>query len=129
MKLNHIGVVVSSIEKEKSYYEFLGYNEFKYVEDDVQNNYLSFMKNVKTEEVIELIEPMNESSTVYNLPKGLAHLCYETDDIEKSMKEFKEEKMGIVVTNKIPAKAFDNNFVVFLYLRNKTIIELVEIKG
>lgn len=129
MKLNHIGIVVSSIEKEKIYYEFLGYTQTKYIEDDVQNNYLCFMQNVATGEVIELIEPMNESSTVYNLPKGLAHMCYETEDIEESIKQFKEKKIGIVFTNKIIAKAFDNNFVVFLYLRNKTVIELVEIKG
>lgn len=129
MKLNHIGIVVSSIEKEKSYYEFLGYNQIKHVEDDVQNNYLCFMKNETTGEVIELIEPIDENSSVYKLPKGLAHMCYETDDIEKSIKDFRDKKMGIVFTNKIIAKAFDGNFVIFLYLRNKTVIELVEIKG
>jgi catechol 2,3-dioxygenase-like lactoylglutathione lyase family enzyme len=94
--------------------------------DEYQNNKLIFMKNVSDNEVIELIEPLNEKSTIYKCKKGYHHICYEVNALEDFLNEFKEKKVGIVFTQKIIAPAFGHKNIVFAYLKNGTIIEFLE---
>lgn len=127
MRLNHIGFVIDDIEKSKNIYIRLGYEIINEVEDYIQNNQLVFLRNKLTNEIIELIKPLNEKSTVKNDTSiGLHHLCYEVESIDEVEAYIKNNKLGIVFTKKIKAPAFDNKDIIFVYLRNKTIVEFLE---
>lgn len=127
MRLNHIGFITGDIEKSKSIYEQLGYRVIKEMDDDIQNNRLVFIKNNLSNEVIELIKPLNEKSTVKNSTGvGLHHLCYEVENMEQVEKYVKDNNIGTVFTRRIKAPAFDNKDIIFVYLRNKAIIEFIE---
>lgn len=127
MKINHIGIITGSIETDAAIYRALGYEELgEAVEDTVQNNKLLFLKNADSGEVLELIEPLNERSSVYSRPKGYAHICYEVGDIDGFVASFRKRRLGIVFTEKVSAPAFGGRSVVFAMLKNKTLVEFLE---
>jgi len=106
MRIHHIGIIVKNIEHDADLYEKLGYKkDADIIYDENQSNKILFLKN--NEETLELIEPINEKSTVYNLPVGYAHICYEVDDLDEYIKGFKEKKAGVVFTGKILAPAIN----------------------
>jgi len=125
MKIHHIGIIVNSIEKDVELYKKLGYsaNE-EIVNDEIQYNNILFLQ--RGNEKIELIEPMDSRSSIYYLPKGYAHICYEVEDLDAFLDDFREKRIGVVFTDKLEAPAIDNRKVVFAYLKNKTIVEFVE---
>ncbi|MDR9770435.1 VOC family protein [Acetomicrobium sp.] len=85
MKVHHVGIVVKDIEKACLLYRGLGYVQVdSIIEDNVQHNRLLFLKN--GELLVELIEPINSSSPVYN-PRNLGyhHICYEVEDLDKAI--------------------------------------------
>ena len=126
MRVHHTGIVVEDMALSLEIYKKLGYEAISdIVEDNVQNNRLLFIK--LGNEVLELIEPMNEQSTVYNAGNyGYHHICYEVEDLDTVKAEFKGLKIGKIFTEKITAPAFDNRNIMFAYLKNGTIIEYVE---
>jgi len=125
MKIHHIGIIVNSIEKEVELYTKLGYSVYgEIVSDEIQYNKILFLQ--MGNEKIELIEPMDSRSSVHNLPKGYAHICYEVEDLDAYLDDFKEKRIGVVFTEKLTAPAIDNRSVVFAYLKNKSIVEFVE---
>ncbi|GAA0085615.1 VOC family protein [Clostridium sp. CTA-7] len=128
MKIHHIGIVVDDIEKSTTIYETLGYEKTSnIVEDLIQNNKLLFLKQSNSDVVIELIQPMSEKSTVYNKGNaGIHHFCYQVENLEEFISDFKEKRIGKIFTNKIKAPAFANREVIFAYLKNGTIIEVIQ---
>lgn len=127
MKLNHIGIVVNDIEKSIKVYRELGYILKSEIHlDNVQNNKLVFLENIITGENIELIQSINEKSTIINSKEGYHHLCYEVKNINQFIDNFNSKKIGIIFTDKIKAPAFDNRNVIFAYLKNNTIVEFLE---
>jgi len=126
MRVHHVGLVVKSIEESSRLYECLGYSkDGDIVVDDVQHNRLLFLK--KESQRLELIEALNEKSTVYNTAlQGYHHICFEVDDIEEQVKQISEKKLGKVFTGKIKAPAFSGRHIIFVYLKNRTIIEFLE---
>ena len=125
MKVHHTGIIVNSIDKEVELYKALGYSVYgDIVNDEIQCNKILFLQ--MGNEKIELIEPMDSKSSVYNLPKGYAHICYEVKDLDAHINDFKEKRIGVVFTEKLTAPAIDNRAIVFAYLKNKTIVEFVE---
>ena len=130
MKFHHIGIIVKDIGSECNLYSLLGYNvECDIITDNTQFNKIVFLINPITRERIELIEPIDSRSTVYNLPKGYTHMCYQTEDLETDLAYIKQNKLGVVITKVLQAPAINNNKIVFIYLKNRNIIELVEIKS
>ena len=127
MEIHHIGFISKNIEKDTFIYEQLGYKTIgDLVTDTVQNNYLRFMKNIHDDNLIELICPINENSSVKNAKEGLHHICYQVDDLNKIIDIIQRNKLGTVFTKTIQAPAFNNRKIIFCYLKNKTIIEYLE---
>lgn len=123
-KVHHIGNVVADIIESISLYSKLGYEVMgSIIIDEVQNNKIVFLNN--GENIIELIEPLNEKSSIKNL-RGYAHICYEVDDIEIAKNYILENELGIVFTEKLVAPAINNRSIIFIYLKNGNIIELIE---
>jgi catechol 2,3-dioxygenase-like lactoylglutathione lyase family enzyme len=127
MKIHHIGIITKDIVGSGELYQKLGYITCgEIIADAVQNNKLLFLKNDVSGEVVELIEPMGETSTVFNAPEGYHHFCYEVDDVERGIAAFNALKIGKIFTGKISAPAFSGRTICFAYLKNNTIIEFLE---
>lgn len=127
--LSHIGVIVRDI---KGFGQFLE-NVFnatpisEIVEDPEQKALLRMYKS--GDGFIELISPASDDSNVQTALKrigeGLAHLCFETDDLEETLASAKRNG-AVVFTKPTPAVLFNRKKVAFAILPNKIIVEFLE---
>lgn len=128
MNIHHIGIIVKDIEKEILLFEKLGYEKSSdLIVDDIQNNKIVFMKPRNNDQTIELLEPLNENSSIKNWKKGLHHICYEIDDFDNYINKFRSLNIGKVFTGKIDAPALNNRKVAFACLTNGNIVEFLEL--
>jgi len=129
MNINHIGVIVENIEKEKEYYTNLfGYSVVgEKVSDPLQEANVLFLESPNKIR-IELVEPADENSSLNNaLKKGIRynHICYEVEDMKAAVEKLKVQGC-IVVKPPLKAAAFDQRLISFLFTPQKELIELVE---
>ncbi len=128
MKVNHIGYLVENIENGIQEFIKLGYLKLgEVIEDQDRKIHICFLKNEDT--VVELVSPMDETSVVYEMHKKFRnmpyHICYEVEDIEAAMREYRKQGF-IIVQSVAPAIAFNNRKVVFLFNKYIGMIEIVE---
>ena len=124
--IHHIGIVVKDINKSIELYLKLGYRiDSNIVIDFNQNNRLAFMHNDLNSLMVELIEPMDETSSVYNFNTGYHHVCYEVEKKEAFFSVFKQLKIGKVFTKPVKAPAINNREIVFACLKNGTFVEFL----
>ena len=130
MKLHHIGIVVKNIQK--SLGELTNFLEFEETTIPVlvesQKVNVCFLKI--SDIFLELIEPFSNDSPVKNFSDsggGFHHLCFEVEDISKTLKQMKEKGARIIVE---PTKGFENRQIAFVLLNikntNCNLIELAE---
>jgi 4-hydroxyphenylpyruvate dioxygenase-like putative hemolysin len=87
---------------------------------------------------IELIEPSDDHSPVSNFLKkqggGLHHICFEVEDLEKTVHDLEKRGFKIVVPP-VDCVGYDRSFnrqsqrvtkIAFFFLSNKLLIELLE---
>ena len=123
---HHIGVVVSNVEESGNIFESLGFEICSNVIVDMyQHNRILFLQNPKTLQKIELIEAMDEQSTVKSFKFGLHHICYEVDINQNFREVFRKLKIGKIFTPNIIAPALDNRNVMFAYLKNGILVEFL----
>ncbi len=131
MKLHHIGIAVTNITNSTKFYIEQGYKADEIVFDAIQNVYICFLE--KDGSKIELLEPVNEESPVYNTISrnggGIPyHICYEVESIGDERKKLK--KFGFIPVTKINKAVAINDGksnVCFFYSNDNGLIELVEI--
>jgi lactoylglutathione lyase, YQJC B.subtilis ortholog len=124
MKVHHMGIIVKDLEKNVILYTKLGYDVVSsIVVDNVQQNRVVFLQNQNHK--IELIEPMNEKSSIYHFKEGYHHICYEVDDREAFLYDFKQLKIGKIFTKPMQAPAIDNREIVFACLTDGTFVEFL----
>jgi methylmalonyl-CoA/ethylmalonyl-CoA epimerase len=78
-----------------------------------------------------LICPIEETSPVFDfLSKGggLHHLCFEVEDIGKSIEALKE-KGAIVLSKSVPGKGHGNRLTAWVYTASRELVELLEMKA
>lgn len=117
-KFEHVGLVVSSINE--------AIKNSETITDLTQKVSVAFVSinGIK----IELIEPLEgDSPVIQSLQKGhkLLHICFKTPDIEASIKEARNYGLHCI-TRPVPAKAFDNNKIAWLYSSIYGLFELLE---
>ena len=126
-KLNHIGIAVNNLEKNKEKYIKEGYIVLNEVYDEIFLVNLCLMK--KHNEQIELVYTQNEKSSVYNMCKNndekVYHKCYEVENIEESI--YKLKNNGYIMTSEIVPSKLLNGQVCFLYSKEEGLIELLEV--
>lgn len=124
MKEHHLGIVVRSIEESRRIFGCLGYSPCtKMIEDIHQHNKILFLKDGQDSRKIELIEPLDEESTVKNAMPGLHHICYEVEG--SFMDDFKALKIGKIFSPQYTAPALDGRQVAFACLRNGLFVEFL----
>lgn len=79
---------------------------------------------------IELVEPAGEESPVLRFLRekgsGLHHVCYEVDDLERSLAEMKA-RGGMIASRPKPAVAFQGRRIAWMLTAQKLLVELLEV--
>jgi methylmalonyl-CoA/ethylmalonyl-CoA epimerase len=129
-RINHYGIVVKDIDRHID--QFLSHLFDKCIignkiNDPLQNVNVLF---IHTEGgCIELIEPIDETSPVYEFvkkrPAGYHHICIEVTDIEKAIEECEKNGQTLISPPK-PAAAFGNRKIAFVVGRDRLLWELLE---
>lgn len=126
MYIHHIGIIVSNIEKSIAIYNNLGYcQSSEPMIDNVQFNKIVFLSRPNDSQNIELIEPIDERSSVCHFKCGYHHMCFIGETGENVIDSFKKMKIGKIFTKPIIAPALNYKKVVFACLQNDTFIELI----
>jgi len=125
---HHIGIATDSIIKTSKYYYEAGYEVGEIIYDPIQHVKVCFINRANTPR-IELVEPIDEESPVKNIISkngvGPYHFCYELDDINEGINNLKL-KQFIPLSKPVPAVAFNNRIICFLYNRNIGLVELLQ---
>lgn len=127
MRVDHIGYAVMDIDKARRSMEALGYEFEPTVEDKERSIFIAFGELDGYR--IELVAPMAEGSPVdIHLSKigpTPYHICYRSSDIEADIEKLKASRFKVFIPL-VPAIAFNNKRVVFLYNLSIGLIEIVE---
>jgi methylmalonyl-CoA/ethylmalonyl-CoA epimerase len=129
MVIDHIGIVVKSIEEALKYWnEAFGYEQMtELVLNTRQKVKVMFLKK-QDSLTIKLIEPVDESSPVFNFSRkggGLHHLCFKCESMEKELRRLKEIGLRIIRPPE-PGEAFENEDITFLFAKQGLNIELID---
>jgi methylmalonyl-CoA/ethylmalonyl-CoA epimerase len=116
---HHVGLAVRSIAEAAG-------SSAAVVRDDTQRVSVAFVDVGGVR--VELIEPAGESSPVaLSLEKGqqLVHLCFEVADIDRAL-EAGRARGFYRLGRPVPAAAFDNRRIVWVFSRTFGLVELLE---
>ena len=129
MVIDHIGIVVKSIEKGIEHWETIfGYTQMtEIVINSIQRVKVVFLMKENSAQ-IKLIEPTDTSSPIYELAQrggGLHHLCFKCDNINEEIKRLTD--MGLrLITPPQPGEAFECENIAFLFAKQGLNIELID---
>jgi methylmalonyl-CoA epimerase len=129
MTINHVGIAVRSITDflERNRVLYSGFSHGPVITNITQGVNEMFITDGKT--VLELLEPLNESSPIAAVLKSsregkLVHLALDVDDLENSLREI-EEAGGRTIVDPVPDVAFGQRRIAFVFL-NGHVTELIE---
>jgi methylmalonyl-CoA/ethylmalonyl-CoA epimerase len=129
MVVDHLGIVVKSIEQGIEYWEkVFGYRQMTETVINTRQKVKVVFLTKENSLLIKLIEPTDETSPVYKVAMkggGLHHLGFHCKDISEEITRLKS--LGLrVITNPQPGEAFENNQIAFLLGNQSLNIELVD---
>jgi methylmalonyl-CoA/ethylmalonyl-CoA epimerase len=129
MVIDHIGIVVPSLEKGiRQWEELFGYRK----NSDIVINGRQKVRVVflsKTDSLtIKLVEPSEASSPVAMFARrggGLHHLCFRCDDMKVEIPLLREKGARFIVPPQ-PGEAFGNRDIAFFLAENNLNVELID---
>lgn len=129
MLIDHIGVVVKSIERGITHWEkMFGYTQYtEIVENTKQKVRVVFMTKADST-TIKLVQPSEESSPVYTFARkggGIHHICFRCDDMQRGIDHLKKSGMRLIVPPE-SGEAFKSNDISFLFGNGGLNIELID---
>ena len=129
MVINHIGLVVKSIEKGIEHWEKVF--EYRKMTEVVVNSRQKVKVVFLCKEnslTVKLLEPTDEKSSVYKFAMkggGLHHMCFKCNEMNKELQRLSE--MGLrILTPPQPGEAFENENIAFIYAKHGLNIELID---
>lgn len=130
MKIHHIGYLCKNIEKTVNEFIKLGYSiKQDTINDEYRRIKIIFLTNENYQ--IELIQPIDKQSPLYNLIKIYKnvpyHICYMVKNLESTIEQLKQNGY-IVIQEPLCAPAIQGKTVCFLSKSTIGIIELLENK-
>ena len=117
-EIDHVGIAVESIDA-----ALPGRDK---VVDHTQDVTVAFVSIHGM--TIELVEPNSDNSPISNLmSKGskLLHICYRVPDINAAVRSARKHGVHLIAPP-VPAAAFDNRHIAWLYSKTFGLLELVE---
>jgi methylmalonyl-CoA/ethylmalonyl-CoA epimerase len=134
LKFHHVGIAVNDVEKSRGIYEAMGY-ECSDVKDDPAQKVALVSCARSNEPLIELICPTADDAPCsrylsVNGP-GPYHVCYETSDIDNSIKAFANSSIRYKTVSNSPAKSvlFPDSVFMFIYVPDVGLVELIQSTG
>ncbi|MCZ7609056.1 MAG: VOC family protein [Ignavibacterium sp.] len=129
MIIDHLGIVVKSIDEGIKYWEeVFGYKQMTEVVLNTRQKVKVVFLQKENSLLIKLIEPTDETSSVYRVARkggGLHHLGFKCMDINQEILRLKS--LGLrVITNPQPGEAFENDQIAFLLGNQALNIELFD---
>jgi hypothetical protein len=128
MTFHHVGIAVRSIEDSAKWYQAEGYTLSETILDPIQNVSVAFLERADSPR-LELVQPVDSASPVNNILKKVGvsayHSCYEVADIQQKIEELELQDFRLMV-EPVPAVAFQNRRICFLYHIDNGLIELLE---
>ena len=129
MIIDHIGIVVKSIEKGIAHWEeTFSYEQMtRVVINSRQKVKVVFLRKENSLKV-KLVEPLDTSSTVYRFALkggGLHHLCFKCDGLEEEVARLKGLGLRILADPQ-PGEAFENEKIAFVYAKAGLNVELID---
>ena len=129
MVVDHLGIVVKSVEQGIEYWEkVFGYKQMTEIVVNTRQKVKVVFLTKENSLLIKLIEPTDETSPVYKVALkggGLHHLGFHCKDITEEITRLKS--LGLrVITNPQPGEAFENNQIAFLLGNQALNIELID---
>lgn len=129
-KFHHLGIATRSIEKCSAIYCKMGYSLSDIRIEPTQNVKIGFLSR-EGSPLLELIEPLGEESPVSGIVKSSGtspyHVCYEVDDIEKSVEELEEINFRLLF-EPLTAEAMENGLFCYLFSPDIGLFELYQRK-
>lgn len=115
-KIEHLGIAVENITESLKVYEaLLGTKCYKLEEVESEGVKTAFLQIGESK--IELLEATNSDSPIAKFldkkGKGIHHIAFDTDDIEKDLKRLKNE--GFELIHQSPKDGADNKIIAFLH--------------
>jgi methylmalonyl-CoA/ethylmalonyl-CoA epimerase len=137
LRLHHIGFVVRRIEKQAQDVadSTLSSWDAKIFHDPLQKVRVTFLQAPRPGDAqIELLEPAADDSPIQKFLEkggGLHHLCYEVPDLDAHLKRVLHQRAGgaLLVKPPLPAVAFENRRIAWIYTRQKLLLEFLEQKN
>jgi len=129
MIIDHLGIVVKSIEEGISYWEkVFGYKQMTEIVINTRQKVKVVFLMKENSLIVKLIEPTDETSPIYRIARkggGLHHLAFRCKEISEEITRLKS--LGLrVITNPQPGEAFENNQIAFLLGDQALNIELID---
>ena len=130
LNLHHVGFAVKKIDDARSrYVDLYGYEICSdVIHDPLQTAFVQFLRLPGDSSYLELVAPDGPGSKLTaSVAKGgaLHHLCYATDDIDKSFAELRAQEM-FPLCEPVAAVAFPGRRIAWLLGSDRLPIELVE---
>lgn len=129
MIIDHIGIVVSSINTSLEYWKrVFGYEQHTNIVINTRQKVKVVFLTKKDSLLIKLIEPLDETSTIYLFAKrggGLHHLCFKCDHLGEQIVELNKNGLR-TITPPQPGEAFGNELIAFLHSSQNIFIELID---
>ena len=128
MKIHHVGIAVESLEKASERFGGL-LGLAKGARYDLPELGVSALFMPVGDSNLELLQPLGENSTVARFlerkGEGVHHICFEVDDIEASLEQFRRE--GATLIDEKPRPGAGGHLVAFLHPKSAHGV-LVELK-
>lgn len=130
LSLHHVGYVVAEIPPATAtWVRRYGYRVCSPVIHDVrQSAYVQFLRLSSDHIFVEFVAPDGPSSKLTNAltkGRGLHHLCYSVDDIERATEALSDSGM-VILCEPVPAVAFAGLRISWLMADDRLPVELVE---
>lgn len=129
MTIDHLAVVVKSIEKGISYWEeVFGYKQMTNVVINTRQKVRVVFLFKENSLLVKLIEPTDETSSIYKFARkggGLHHLGFKCKDINEEISRLKSLGLRVIASPQ-PGEAFGNNQIAFLLGKQTLNIELID---
>ena len=129
MVIDHIGIVVKSIEKGIEQWEnIFGYRKMTEPVVNSREKVKVVFMSKEYSITIKLVEPVDETSAVYRFAMrggGIHHICFKCGDLASELQRLNE--LGLRILKKPqPGEAFENENIAFLFAKNNLNIELID---
>ena len=129
MKIDHIGIVVKSLEESIIHWQkVFGYKQNTKIVINTRQKVRVVFLNKENSLSVKLLEPVGPDSPVYRFARkggGLHHLCFRCAHLETEIN--KMETMGLkILTPPQPGEAFDGESIAFIYAKHGLNIELID---